>query len=567
MEQPPSPETPLLGRGIPFRFDGLATLGPLPAEIPTPRETVTSIPPAPDAEGDLAFLTIAEASARIREGDLSPVELTRALLARIERVDPLLNAFITVTGDLALEQAGEAEVAIQRREYLGPLHGIPVTLKDLVATAGVLTTGGTGALADWIPEEDAAVCSRLREAGAVLLGKMNLHEMAAGSTNLNPFFGPAHNPWNPDHITGGSSGGSGAAVAGHLCFASIGSDTGGSIRMPASLCGTVGLKPTFGLVSTRGALYLAWTNDHLGPLTKTVEDAAIMLNAIAGHDPLNPLSASVPREDYTAHLNGGIEGLRIAVPEEFFWELELTVEEQGTEIRVGPDPQVVRAVQAGIQVLRELGAKVEAVSIPGLSELLRRPYSDFTFERAYYLEELPEERKERFSQRYRDGLTRGLTAPAVDYLRSLQRGYEVQAALDGALEPYDAYVVPTTPIVAPPIRAAQAASDRAEAEAAARQEAGKTAPMVRERGPTATIGRFTGPFNRSGQPALSVPCGFTTEGLPIGMMIVGKRFAEGTVLRIGHGYQQATDWHNRRPPLLDGRRSRPDAGASGDHQR
>jgi aspartyl-tRNA(Asn)/glutamyl-tRNA(Gln) amidotransferase subunit A len=552
-EPSPSSQTPLSGRGIPFRFEALADLGPLPEQGPVPPETVSSVLPPSKAEGDLAFLTIAEASIRIREGELSPVALTRALLTRIERVNPLLNAFITVTADLALDQAKEAEVAIQRGRYLGPLHGIPVTLKDLVATAGILTTGGTGALADWVPKEDAFVWRRLREAGAILLGKMNLHEMAAGSTNLNPFYGASRNPWNPERITGGSSGGSGAGVAGHLCFASIGSDTGGSIRMPASLCGTVGLKPTFGLVSTRGALYLAWTNDHLGPLTKTVEDAALILNAIAGHDPLNPISAPVSAEDYTAHLNEGLEGLRIAVPTNYFWELELTVEDQGTEVRVGPDPQVVKAVQAGIQVLKDQGATVVEISIEGLEELLRRPLTDFTVERAFYLEELPEERKERFSQRYHDGLIRGLATTGAEYLRTLQRGQQVQVALESALEPYDAFVVPTTPIVAPPIKAAEAANARAEAEAAARREAGESAPLVRERGPTSTIGRYTGPFNRSGQPALTVPCGFTTDGLPIGMMIVGKRFAESTVLRIGHAYQQATNWHNRRPPLLDGR--------------
>ena len=554
-EPSPSSQTPLLGRGVPSRFEELEDLGPLPEQGPMPRETVSSVPPPSEAEGDLAFLTIAEASIRIREGELSPVDLTRALLARIERVNPFLNAFITVTADLALEQAKEAEVAIQRGEYIGPLHGIPVTLKDLVATAGVLTTGGTGALADWVPKVDAYVWGRLREAGAILLGKMNLHEMAAGSTNLNPFYGASRNPWIPERITGGSSGGSGAGVAGHLCFASIGSDTGGSIRMPASLCGTVGLKPTFGLVSTRGALYLAWTNDHLGPLTKTVEDAALVLNAIAGYDPLNSLSAPVSTEDYTAHLNDGLQGLRIAVPTDYFWELELTVEDEGTEVRVGPDPQVVRAVQAGIQVLKDLGATVVEISIEGLTELLRRPLTDFTVERAFYLEELPEERKDRFSQRYHDGLIRGLATSGAEYLRALQRGHQVQVALESALEPYDAFVVPTTPIVAPPIKAAEAASARAEAEAAARREAGESAPLVRERGPMGTIGRYTGPFNRSGQPALTVPCGFTTDGLPIGMMIVGKRFAGSTVLRIGHAYQQATNWHNRRPPLLDGKRA------------
>lgn len=553
-ERRPSPQTPLLGRGVPFRFEELAQLGPLPEQSPTPKELASSVPPPTGAEGDLSFLTIAQASARIQAGEISPVELTRAVLARIERVDPLLNSFITVTADIALDQARKAEEAIQRGEYLGPLHGIPVTLKDLVATAGVLTTGGTGALADWVPKEDAEVWRRLREAGAILLGKMNLHEMAAGHTNLNPFYGTSRNPWNLERITSGSSGGSAAAVAGHLCLASIGSDTGGSIRMPASQCGVVGLKPTFGLVSTRGALFLSWTNDHLGPMTKTVEDAALVLNAIAGYDPRSPLSALAPQEDYTTCLRDGVKGTRIAVPMNYFWEMELTMGDEGTEMRVGPDPEVVKAVQAGIQVLKELGAIVEEITIEGLSEVLRRTASGANVERAYYLEDLPEERKERFSRRYRDGLTGGLKATGADYLRTLERGHQVQVTLEGALEPYDAFVLPTTLIVAPPIKAAEAVYAMAEEKAAARRKAGETAPPAREPiDPVAAINRNTGPFNRSGQPALSVPCGFTTDGLPIGMMIVGKHFAESTVLRIGHAYQEVTDWHNRRPPVLDGK--------------
>jgi aspartyl-tRNA(Asn)/glutamyl-tRNA(Gln) amidotransferase subunit A len=263
-----SPYSPLLGRGLAFRFDALADLGPVPEDMPKPPEPVAldSILAASSAEGELPFLTVAEAASLIRSGELSPVELTRALLTRIERLNPLLNAYITITADLALAQAEEAEAEIKQGNYRGPLHGVPISLKDLIATAGVLTTGGTAALADWIPSQNAEVWQRLRQAGAILLGKTNLHEMAAGGTGLNQFYGPARNPWATDRITGGSSSGSASAIAGNLSLASLGSDTGGSIRGPASLCGVVGLKPTFGLVSTRGALYLAWTNDHLGPI-------------------------------------------------------------------------------------------------------------------------------------------------------------------------------------------------------------------------------------------------------------------------------------------------------------
>ena len=538
---------------MPFRFAGLHELGPVPDKIPTPPEPVDEIAAPSAAEGDLPFLTIAQASTRIREGSLTSVALTQALLARITRLNPVLNSYITVTADLALAQAAEADREMQTGTNRGPLHGIPISLKDLVATKGVLTTGGTGALSDWVPTEDATVWRKLQEAGAVLLGKNNLHEMAAGSTNLNPFYGPARNPWDVTRVTGGSSGGGGAAVAGHLCLATIGSDTGGSIRMPASLCGTVGFKPTFGRVSVHGAIYLSWTNDHLGPLSKTVEDATLMMNAIAGYDPLSPLSANVPGEDFTTYLGQDLRGVRIAVPTDYFWEIELRDEEQGTEMRVGADPEVVRAVRAGIDLLRELGATVTEVPLPGLNELMRIT-APVAAERAYYLEELPEERKARFSQRYRDGNTRGLNSPSSEYLLNLQRGHEVQAILEGGLEGFDAYVMPSTAIVAPTIKAATAAAARADAaliEAAAK---GEPPPAVRELGPTSIIGRYTGPFNRSGQPALSLPCGFTSEGLPISMMIVGKRFDDGMVLRIGHGYEKATDWHNRRPAHLEGAR-------------
>lgn len=545
----PAASNPYPGRGLAFRFHGLADLGPVPERVPVPPPAVTTAPPRSDVEGELPFLTIAEAGALFRTGKLSPVELTRALLARIERLNPLLNAYITVTAELALAQAREAEAEIRRGNYRGPLHGIPISLKDLIATAGVLTTGGTAALADWVPREDAFVWQCLREAGAVLLGKTNLHEMAAGSTNLNPFYGASRNPWNLERITGGSSGGSAAAVAGHLCLGSIGSDTGGSIRGPAALCGIVGLKPTFGRVSTRGAIFLSWTNDHLGPMTKTVEDAAILLNAIAAYDPLNPLAVPMPPEDYTAHLGDGLRGVNIAVPINYFWELQWPSEDE-SDSRIGPDPDTVKAVRAAIDVLKGLEANVVETTIEGLDELLmRQPAVAPPVERAFYLQDLPPERQERFSRRFREGNRRALEAPAVEYLANLERGYRLQTLLESALQPYDAFVVPTTPIVAPTIKAAEAAAQRAEEALAAAAAAGEPPPLVRERGPTAALLRYTGPFNRSGQPALTVPCGFSREGLPIGMMIIGKRFQEGMVLRIGHAYQQATEWHKRRPPL------------------
>jgi aspartyl-tRNA(Asn)/glutamyl-tRNA(Gln) amidotransferase subunit A len=537
------------GREVAFRFEEIRDLGPVPKEVPSPPKLIDQISKPKSKENDLSFLTIVEASVRIKEGNLSSLELTRAVLARIERLNPVLNSYITITSDLALKLAREADREIQNGNYRGPLHGIPISLKDLVATSGVLTTGGTGALADWVPKTDAVIWRKLREAGAVLVGKTNLHEMAAGSTNLNPFYGPARNPWDIHRITGGSSGGSGAAIAGHLCLGTIGSDTGGSIRMPASLCGTVGLKPTFGRVSTKGALYLSWTNDHLGPLTKTVEDSALMMNVIAGYDPTNPLSANVEDEDFTLSIRENIKGMRIAVPTDYFWELELRDQENGTEIRVGPDPEIVKAVHSALDVFRDLGASVIEVPLPGFKDLMRTS-TIASAERGYYLEELPEERKKRFSQRYRDGNTRGLNSSSGSYLSNLHLGYQVQSILEHALEKFDAFVLPSTPIVAPPIKAALAAANRADVFAL--EDKTQDAPAVREIGPTSIIGRYTAPFNRSGQPALSLPCGFTSDGLPIGMMIAGKRFADASVLQLGHAYQKVTDWHNRRPQHLDG---------------
>ena len=541
-----SSHKPFPGRGVAMRFHGLADLGPPPQQAPTPPAPVTQVPSPSREEGDPPFLTIAQASSLIRARQLSPVELTRALLARIDRLNPLLNAYITVTADLALAQAREAEEEIQRGHYRGPLHGIPLSIKDLIATAGVLTTGGPAALSDWVPREDAAVWHRLREAGAVLLGKLGLHEMAAGFTNLNPFYGVTRNPWDSSRITGGSSGGSGAAVASHLCLASIGSDTAGSIRVPSALCGITGLKPTFGRVSTRGALYLSWSMDHLAPMAKTAEDAALLLNVIGGHDPLNPLSAPASEEDYTANLKEGLRGLRLGVPSSYFWEFDAAAQEDGGETRPGLDQEEAAAVRNAIALLDSLGANTSEVAIDDLEGLVEGA-SNLNVERAFFVEELPPERRELFSERYRDSVIRGLETTASSYLRSLQYTQRIHTALERAMEGFDALIVPTTPMLAPSVESVEVGAARA-AEAAAEAKA-RGDPPPPAGGPTANIGRYTSPFNRSGQPAITIPCGFSSNGLPIGIMIVGSHFAEATVLRVSHAYQQATEWHLRRPPL------------------
>lgn len=537
--------TPHTGRGVAMRFHGLADLGTVPAEIPSPPTISPVAPPPSRDEGDLPFLTIAQAAPLIASGQLSPVELTRAFLARIERLNPVLNAYITVTAELALSQAREAEREIRAGHYRGPLHGIPMALKDLIASEGVLTTGGTAALSDWVPRESAVVWQRLREAGAVLLGKLGLHEMAAGFTNVNPFYGATLNPWDTSKITGGSSGGSGAALAARLCMASIGSDTAGSIRVPSALCGIIGLKPTFGRVSTRGALYLSWSLDHLGPMTRTAEDAALVMNAIAAHDPANPLSAHAPQEDHAAGLGEGVRGLRLGIPANHFWEFDVPGDGDGPA-QPGLDPQVADAVRRGIALLQKLGATTEDVTVAGLDELPQGT-ADMYAERGFFLEELPPERRERFSRRYRDSLVRGLAMPAASYMRTLQHTMRVQMALETALQGFDALIMPTTPILAPSLDAVETAAARDEAEGVAAAARGEPPPPTS--GPTASVGRYTSPFNRSGHPAISVPCGFSREGLPIGMMLVGGRFQEAKLLRIAHTFQRATEWHTRRPPL------------------
>jgi aspartyl-tRNA(Asn)/glutamyl-tRNA(Gln) amidotransferase subunit A len=353
-----------------------------------------------------------------------------------------------------------------------------------------------------VPTEDATVWRKLREAGAILIGKTGLHEMAAGFSNLNPFYGPTRNPWDPNLTTGGSSGGSGAAVAGH--------------------------KPTFGRVSTQGALYLSWSLDHLGPMTTTVEDAALIMNVVAGYDPQNPLSAPAPNEDYAAGLNQDVKDLNLAVPANF-WDFEVP-----PTLGIGPglDPDVAAAVRAAIEILKDLGASVEEVAIKGLDDLAASRM--VIIERAF-VEGMPPERRG-VSEYYRLGQW-GLEATSSEYLELLRRSHRTHELLETALEGYDAFVMPTTPIVAPTIEWVQA-----EAAGYMARAAGQTGEAVPPQPPGSLpfeganmgVGRYTSPFNRSGQPALSIPCGFSPTGLPIGLMVVGHRFDERRVLRIGH---------------------------------
>ena len=464
----------------------------------------------PEAAVDLAYQTVARAAELIRTKQLTSLELTQACLDRIDRYAKPTFAFITITRDLALSQARVADAEIARGNYRGVWHGIPIVLKDLIGTKGILTTAGTGALEDWVPSEDATVWAKLKAAGAVLLGKTNLHELAAGFSNVNPFYGTTRNPWSPglNHITGGSSGGNGVAIASGMALAGVGSDTGGSIRVPSAMCGVTGLKPTHGRVSTFNCIYLSWTLDHLGPMARSVEDAALMMNVIAGFDPKDPISAAEPTEDYTADLAKGMRGLKLAMPMgATFWGYAQL------------QPEIAATVRKAIDVLKGLGASISEVIVPGLEQALAG--SIFNIEQAYHLQDLLKVRPEKFSPGILASRTTALQATAVDYMRSLRNIAETRTLLEDGLANYDAYVLPTVPIF----------------------------PSVIDPASTTGIGQFTSPINRSGQPALTVPAGFGSNGFPIGMMIVARRFNEKMVLRIGHAYQQATDWHTRRPPL------------------
>jgi aspartyl-tRNA(Asn)/glutamyl-tRNA(Gln) amidotransferase subunit A len=449
--------------------------------------------------GELNMLDLADAARRIAAGELSAVELTAACLERIAALDAQVNAFITVTADDAVRQAREADDDVERGDARGPLAGVPVALKDLFDTAGVRTTAGSTFFAERVPERDAAVVERLRAAGAVVLGKLNLHEWALGVTNDNPHFGACHNPWALDRISGGSSGGSAAALAAGMCHGALGSDTGGSIRIPAALCGVVGLKPTCGRVSLRGAVPLSWSLDHAGPMARRVRDVALLLNAIAGHDPADPASIPVAVDDYTVGLDDGIAGWRIGVVASA-WLGDV-------------DRDVAAAVRAVVDGLASLGAWVEPLEAPELPEAARLNGLMTTADAAAFHRERLEQAPDAFGADVLARLRRGAAYGATDYADArrtqtrLRRRFESWFVEHGGA--LDAVVLPTTPIAAPRIAGLDAVAT------------------------AGVLTRLTAPFNLTGLPALSVPCGLTPEGLPVGLQIVGAPWAERRVLQVG----------------------------------
>jgi aspartyl-tRNA(Asn)/glutamyl-tRNA(Gln) amidotransferase subunit A len=462
---------------------------------------------------DLCYLTIDEARDLLRRRRLSPVELTHAFLNRIEAVDHKTHAFVTVTAEAALEQARVAEAEIAHGKYRGPLHGIPIALKDLYNTRGVRTTAHSRVLADNVPLEDATAVARLRRAGAVILGKLAMHEFAlGGQPDPRALFPPARNPWDLSRIPGGSSSGSGVAVAAGLCMGALGSDTGGSIRRPASHCGIVGLKPTYGRVSRYGVYPLAWSLDHCGPMTRTVEDTALMLQAIAGADPQDPTASAAPVPDYRAALRAGIQGLRIGVPRHYYFTNEPDV-----------DPQVLAAVDQALDTLRGLGCEVRDVEVPSLADASPAGSIIMTSEAYAYHEKDLRERPDDYGPTRRQFLIGGLLT-AADYIQAQRVRGILREEFAAVLRDVDVLVTPSFPMTAPPFEGVD--------------------PAASSRG-----FRYLTPFNLTGLPALSVPCGFTAAGLPIGMQVVARPFAEETVLRLGYAYQQATPWTSRHPDL------------------
>ena len=466
---------------------------------------------------ELCYASAGTLSRLVQSKEVSPVDIIDAHLARIEATEPMLNSFITLLPEEARAAARRAEREIQSGNYKGPLHGIPVALKDLFNTGGVRTTSGSRIFDNFIPERDCTVAARFHQAGAILLGKLNMHQFAYGPTGENPDYGHMHNPWDLDLITGGSSGGSGSAAAAGQCTITTGSDTGGSIRIPAALCGIVGLKPTYGLVSRYGLTPLSWSLDHPGPMVRTVEDAALSMNAIAGYDPNDVASARVEIPDYTTALTGDVRGLRIGVVKEYF-EAPL-------------DPEVARSVRDAIGVLESMGAVVTEVSFPMFNDSQAISGAILMSEAAAYHRDLLASDGEKLYPPVRVRLEAGLFVSAADYLRAQQARSLLDRQARELLEHVDLLAGPTEPVTAPLLLAE-------------RVQAGE-----REVGTTGALTQYTRPYNLTGFPAISAPCGFSEAGLPMALQLAGRPFDELTVLRAAHAYEQATEWHSRRPPI------------------
>ncbi|MEP6644627.1 MAG: amidase [Acidobacteriaceae bacterium] len=449
----------------------------------------------------------------LRKGDLSSAEITKDCLSRIERLNPRLNAFITVTADSALAQAQLADAEIRQGRWRGPLHGIPLALKDLIDTAGVRTTAASALFKDRIPTHDAVVVQRLKNAGAVLLGKQNLHEFAYGGSSMVSYCGAVRNAWNPEHIAGGSSGGSATAVAAALCYGAIGTDTAGSVREPAALCGVVGLKPTYGRVSCRGVIPLSPSLDHVGPITRSVSDAVAMFAAISSADGTTiPHANSLSAQDQDATAKE-LKALRLAIPRAFFYE--------------NLDAQIALAVEEAIRVLTTMVAAVEEIEIAVPTDRTLQAAEAYAYHRES-VKETPDLYQLETLRRILTG--EGITPAEIEQCQRKQE--QVRRDISQIFESVDLLVTPTTPIPAPAI-----------------VELEKDPELLRPR--EILLLRNTRPINVWGLPAISIPCGFTADGLPIGLQIIGPHWGEYRVLQLAHAFEQATTWHQRHLDLAD----------------
>ncbi|MCY1713649.1 amidase [Caproiciproducens galactitolivorans] len=460
-----------------------------------------------ELDSRLSFATISDLAKQIQRHELSPVDLTEQALERIQRLNSKFNVFVTQTADLAIRQAKQAEKEIMQGQYKGPLHGIPIVHKDLYYTKGIRTTAGSKILKDFIPDYDATVVAKLQEAGAVLLGKAQTHEFAAGMTTSSKYFGPCRNPWNLDRVPGGSSGGSAAAVAAGLAYLGTGSDTGGSIRIPAACCGVVGMKPTYGRVSRYGIIEMAWSLDHAGSLTRSVVDASLCLDIMSGFDPKDKATVDLPASGMRQYSNE-LKGVRIGLPMRHYYE--------------NLDSDVQAAMQEAIEKFRELGVEIVEVDIPSVTQMrgaaMNIMMGEMLAVHKHWLDTCPDD----YGSDVRMFLESAGQVPLLDYLQAQRARQAFTDEFLNALSKVDVLLTPATPLTAP------------------------TADNYED---ALRLTSFTAQTDLTGLPSLSMPCGFSSAGMPVNMQLIGRPFDEATVLGIGYVYELNTDWHTRHPNL------------------
>lgn len=463
---------------------------------------------------DLRFASITTLARKLRNGDITVDQIVNKSLEVIGNLDSELNAFLEVWSDDVREKASEAQRSIEIEKSASPLTGIPVGLKDLVDVHGRSTTAGSKVLQGNVAAKDATIVKRMTAAGAIPVGKLNLVEFAFGTTGLNAYTGNVSNPWDKTRVTAGSSSGSGASVAAGMVPAAIGTDTGGSIRMPAALCGIAGLKPTYGRVSRAGVLDLSWSMDHVGPMTRTVEDCALMMNALAGFDQADPASSSEPVGDFTSELAKGFDGVRLGLPKQYFFDDFV-------------DPEIKNSVLGAIKLMETNGAEIVELDADWISLGRRIGFGVIAPEALAVHRKNLGERPDDYTMAVRSRILAGVSISAVDYIEAQRARKWFSHEVANLMQSVDAIVTPTVPIPTPTIE--------------------ECTPTSTDPGGGGQMPFFTGVFNTTGQPSLSIPCGFGKFDMPIGMMITGHSFDESTVLRIGHAYEQLTDWHQRKP--------------------